>query len=77
MKWIPRYLLVFGSVLVAVSAATYFAQILIFRRTEDTFYYMVQDLGFLPLQVLLVTLFVNEVLRRREMKARRSPEARK
>jgi len=53
-----------GWSLLAVSAVAYFVQIIIFRRTEDTFFYMLQDIAFVPIQVLLVTLILNELLRR-------------
>jgi len=52
--------------LVLASAIAYLAQIVIFRRTEDTFFYMLQDFAFVPIQVLLVTLILNELLRSRE-----------
>lgn len=55
--------------LIAASAVVYLAQIAIFRRTVDTFFYMVQDFAFLPVQVLLVTLVINDLLKRREKAA--------
>ena len=58
-----------GWSLLFVSAIAYLAQIIIFRRTEDTFFYMLQDIAFVPIQVLLVTLILNELLRRREKRA--------
>jgi hypothetical protein len=48
------YVLLIWSLLV-ISAVAYFVQIIIFRRTEDTFFYMLQDIAFVPIQVLLVT----------------------
>jgi hypothetical protein len=62
------YVLLIWSLLV-ISAVAYFVQIIIFRRTEDTFFYMLQDIAFVPIQVLLVTLILNELLRRREKRA--------
>ena len=47
----------------------YILQIRIFGRTEDTFFYLFQDLAFLPLQVLLVTLIINELLKKRERRS--------
>jgi hypothetical protein len=58
-----------GWSLLVVSAVAYCVQIIIFRRTEDTFFYMLQDIAFVPIQVLLVTLILNELLRRREKRA--------
>ena len=65
----PSWYAILGWLLVLVSAIAYLAQIVIFRRTEDTFFYMLQDFAFVPIQVLLVTLILNELLRRREKRA--------
>jgi hypothetical protein len=58
-----------GFCLILLSAITFFFQIIVFRRTADTFFYMVQDIAFVPIQVLLVTLIINELLRRRERRS--------
>jgi hypothetical protein len=55
-----------GVVLIALSAALYVLQIRIFHADRDTFFYLFQDLAFVPIQVLLVTVIVDRVLRRRE-----------
>ncbi len=55
-----------GIILVAISAIFYLAQIAVFGRSEDTFFYLLQDLSFVPIQVLLVTLILNELFKRRE-----------
>jgi hypothetical protein len=55
--------------LVALSAFFYLIQIAIFHKTEDTFFYMLQDIAFVPVQVLLVTLFLNQLLTMREKRA--------
>jgi len=55
-----------GVILVLVSAIFYLVQINVFGRVEDTFFYMLQDLAFVPVQVLLVTLFLNELFKKRE-----------
>ena len=34
----------------------------------ETFFYLFQDIAFLPLQVLLVTIIINELLKKREKK---------
>lgn len=61
-----------GGGLLAVSALLYFLQILIFHRADDTKFYLLQDLAFLPVQVLLVTLLVDRLLARRERSTRYS-----
>ena len=58
--------IVFGLSLIVAAAILYVAQIAIFHRSKDTFFYMLQDFAFVPIQVLLVTLIVSEVLKQRE-----------
>lgn len=60
---------VFGITLLLVSAFIYFEQISIFHAERDTFFYLFQDLAFVPINVLLVTLIVDRVLRIRERAA--------
>jgi hypothetical protein len=52
--------------LVVFSVVSYFIQIEIFHRPQDTFFYMLQDVAFVPIQVLLVTLILNQLLSSRE-----------
>jgi len=66
-----KWHITFGVALVAVSALTYGLQLLVFGRTTDTFFYMLQDFAFVPVQVLLVTLVINEMLQLREKSALR------
>ncbi|MCE5202858.1 MAG: hypothetical protein LLG24_01365 [Actinomycetia bacterium] len=51
--------------LVAASAVLYSVHFLIFRDTRHIFIYLLGDIAFLPLQVLLVTMILNELLERR------------
>jgi hypothetical protein len=53
-------------VLIALSAVLYVLQIRIFHSQRDTLFYLFQDLAFVPIQVLLVTVIVDQVLRIRE-----------
>jgi hypothetical protein len=69
MKRINWYIVLGGS-LVILSLILYFIQIAIFRRTDDTLFYMLQDLAFVPLQVLLVTLIISGLLKMREKRLR-------
>jgi len=69
MKQINWYILLGGS-LVFLSVILYVVQILIFHRTNDTFFYMLQDLAFVPIQVLLVTLILSGLLNVREKRLR-------
>ncbi len=68
MKQAGWYILLVIS-LASASAVSYLLQIRIFNRTEDTFFYMLQDIAFVPIQVLLVTLILNQLLSSRERRA--------
>lgn len=56
--------------LVTLSALLYFAQYLIFGTPRNIAYYFFQDLAFLPLEVLLVTVILHGILTRRERRER-------
>lgn len=68
MKMSRWYILLAG-LLAAASFLFYEIQILIFHDPRNTFFYMLQDLAFVPVQVLLVTLILNDLMARREKKA--------
>jgi hypothetical protein len=61
-----RWQFMLGVVLVIISVLVYFVQFLIFGRSGETFFYLLQDLAFLPVQVLLVTIILNQLFKRRE-----------
>lgn len=48
------------------SAGLYFIQNLVFKSPRDTFFYLFQDLAFVPLQVIIVTLVLDQFLSARE-----------
>lgn len=60
---------ILGISLVALSVCVYFIQIEIFRTPRDTFFYLFQDLAFVPISVLVVTLIIDQLLRIREKRA--------
>lgn len=64
------FILYLATALLIVSAITYFIHYLIFRDVHHIFLYMVGDLAFLPLEVLLVVLIIERVLARREKQAK-------
>ena len=68
MKRIRR-LLFLGIGFLGLSALFYLTQIRIFHTPRDTFFYLLQDLAFVPIQVLLVTLIINQLLTVREKQA--------
>lgn len=51
-----------GLFLVAVSVVVYAAKFYVLGNVENTYYYVFNALGFLPLNVLLVTLILNQLL---------------
>jgi hypothetical protein len=54
----------------ALSGVVYYVHYLIFRDVHHIFIYMVGDLAFLPLEVLLVVLIIERVLARREQQSK-------
>lgn len=53
------------------SAVLYGMQIAIYHKVSDTQFYFLQDLAFLPISVLLVTLGLNTVIVRQERKEKK------
>jgi hypothetical protein len=58
------------SSLILLSAVLYLIHFAIFRDLYHIFYYLISDIAFLPLEVLLVTLILHRLLSEREKKAR-------
>jgi len=61
-----KWQVILGLLLVAVSVILFYVQIRIFHTPRDTYFYLFQDLAFIPIQVLLVTLILNQLLNVRE-----------
>lgn len=64
-----KWQIIFGISLIALSICVYFAQIEIFRNPRETFFLLFQDLAFVPISVLMVTLIIDQLLRIREKRA--------
>ncbi len=64
-----KWYVVLSVLLISLSLASYFIQIVVFRRPEDTFFYMLQDIAFVPIQVLMVTFIIARLLNEREKRA--------
>lgn len=64
-----NWFLLLAILLIILSSVIYTLQIRVFHKMEDTFFYMLQDLAFVPIQILLVTLILNELLASREKRA--------
>lgn len=61
-----RGILLTAGLLIAVSITVYVVQWEIFHDVRDAAFYLLQDLAFLPIQVLLVAIIVESILARRE-----------
>lgn len=59
-----------GLSLIVLSALLYLGHYAIFRDTHHIFIYMIGDIAFVPIEVLLVTLIIHRLLTEREKKAR-------
>jgi hypothetical protein len=66
----PSWLFVLGAALIAASAALYYAHFLVFRDAHHIFLYLVGDVAFLPVEVLIVTLILHRLLTARERRSR-------
>ncbi len=70
MKEETRWKLIAGICLIALSVAIYIAHYLIFADEHHIFIYFVGDLAFIPLEILIVTLIIDQLLESREKKSR-------
>jgi hypothetical protein len=62
--------MVLGLILIALSAAVYFIHYLLFRDIHHIFIYLVGDIAFVFIEVLLVTLVIHQLLAQREKRAK-------
>ncbi len=69
MKRHLNWQLLLGLALLALSAAVYVIHYLIFHDVHHIFIYLIGDVGFVFIEVLLVTLILHEVLAIREKRA--------
>lgn len=68
MKRIFNWQVLLGLSLIALSALVYFIHYLIFRDAHHIFIYLIGDIAFVFLEVLLVTLVLHQLLQYREKK---------
>ena len=64
-----KWQVILGISLILASVSLYTIQIVVFRDARSTFFYLLQDIAFIPIQVLLVTLILNQMLNMREKMA--------
>lgn len=69
MKKYLNWMLSISLILIIASALTYTIHYVIFRDLHHIFIYMIGDFGFLFLDVLLVILFIERLLSRREKRS--------
>jgi hypothetical protein len=67
---IIRWQVLLGIGLVVLSAVVYLIHYLIFRDAHHIFIFLVEDIAFVFIEVLLVTLIIHELLSQREKRAR-------
>jgi hypothetical protein len=70
MKEDTRWKLIAGIGLVTLSLVMYTAHYLIFNDAHHVFIYFVGDLAFIPIEVLVVTLIIDQMLASREKQRR-------
>ena len=61
--------LVIGFLLIVLSAVVYLIHFLLFRDPHHIFIYLVGDIGFVFIEVLLVTLIIDQLLHQREKRS--------
>ena len=69
---IKRYsfVLILTATLILLSGILYFVHYLIFRDVHHIFIFLVGDLAFLPLEVLLVVIIIERILTYRDKQAK-------
>ena len=70
MKEDTRWKLIAGIGLLTLSLAMYTVHYLIFQDAHHIFIYLLGELAFIPLEVLVVTLIIDQMLESREKKQR-------
>jgi len=69
MRRLFNWQVMLGITLVALSAVFYFAHYLIFRDLHHIFIYLLGDIAFVFIEVLMVTMIIHQLLTMREKKA--------
>ncbi len=64
------YLISLAAIFLGLSAVMYFTHYIIFRDAHHIFIYLLGDLAFLPLEVLLVVVVIERILARQEKQAK-------
>ena len=70
MKEDTRWKLIAGIILVTLSLALFTAHYLIFQDSHHLFIFLVGDIAFIPIEVLVVSLIIDQMLESREKQQR-------
>jgi hypothetical protein len=65
-----QFIFALTGIFLLLSGVGYYIHYLIFRDVHHIFLYLIGDLAFLPIQVLLVTIVIERILSRRETQAK-------
>jgi len=65
-----KWQVILSAVLVLLTVGLYMAHFLIFRDPRHIFIYLLGDIAFLPVQVLFVTLIINQLLSNRDKRVK-------
>ncbi|RJR19441.1 MAG: hypothetical protein C4581_05065 [Nitrospiraceae bacterium] len=65
-----RWQILLGLLLVAMSALFYSLHYVIFKDSHHIFIYLLGDIAFVPIEVLLVTMIIHKLLEERERKSK-------
>lgn len=65
-----KWQIFWGIFLILLAAILNMIHYLIFRQARDLLLYIMQDIAFIPIQVLIVTLIINELLNSRDKRAK-------
>jgi len=70
VKYILNWQVILGLILIALSGLVYYIHYLVFRDAHHIFIYLIGDIAFVFLEVLLVTLLIHRLLAYREKQGR-------
>jgi hypothetical protein len=65
-----RWQISFGAALLLIAAVISFLHIIVFKDAYHIYYYLLMDIAFIPIDVLIVTLVLDNILSLREKKSR-------
>jgi len=66
----PKWQIFLAIIFIVLSAALYFAHYLIFHDAHHIYIYLLGDIAFVPIEVLLVTIIIHQLLSVREKRTR-------